>query len=338
MSDGKPIALIGTGSWGTALSILLGGKGRRVRLYARRPEMADALGNDRRNRLYLPDVPLPDTVEVTGDLGDAVAGADLVALAVPTVGMRETVRRLGPLLGRGQVLVSTAKGLETETGFRMSQVIAQELGDRWGERLVVLSGPNLAREVAAGVASTSVAASPDDARCRRVQEAFMTPRFRVYTNPDLIGVELAGALKHIVAIGAGVSDGLGFGDNTKAALVTRGLAEITRLGVALGAQAATFRGLAGVGDLMATCASTASRNHRVGHELAQGHSLDDIVAGMNHMIAEGIPTTRAVHSLSRQVGVEMPIADVIHGLLFAGKSPQDAVNDLMQRAGRSELE
>ena len=338
MADAKPIALIGTGSWGTALSILLGGKGRRVMLYARRQEMADALTADRENCLYLPGVRLPDTIEVVTDLGAVLADAPCVVLAVPTVGMRETVRRMAPLLRDEQLLVITAKGLEVDTGCRMSEVVAQELGGHCADRVVALSGPNLAREVALGIASTSVAASGDAAAAGRAQELFMTPRFRVYTNPDLIGVELGGALKHVIAIGAGVSDGLGFGDNTKAALVTRGLAEITRLGVAMGAQAATFRGLAGVGDLMATCATTASRNHRVGYELAQGRSLDQILAGMNQMIAEGIPTTRAVHSLSRQIGVEMPIADVVHDLLFAGRSPQAAVEELMQRAGRSELE
>lgn len=338
MADSKPVALIGTGSWGTALSILLGSKGCRVRLYARRQEMADALAADRENRLYLPGARLPDTVEVVTDLGAAIAEAECVVLAVPTVGMRQTVRRLAPLLRDEHVLVITAKGLEVDTGCRMSEVVAEELGGRGRDRVVALSGPNLAREVASGIASTSVAASADDALAGRAQELFMTPRFRVYTNPDLIGVELGGALKHVIAIGAGVSDGLGFGDNTKAALITRGLAEITRLGVALGAQAATFRGLAGVGDLMATCASIASRNHRVGYELAQGRSLDEILAGMNQMIAEGIPTTQAVRSLSRRVGVEMPIADVVHELLFAGKSPPAAVDALMQRAGRSELE
>jgi glycerol-3-phosphate dehydrogenase (NAD(P)+) len=338
VAEDRPVALIGTGSWGTALSVLLAGKGRRVALYARRPEMAEALSCDRENRQYLPGFALPDGVRITTDLEAAVAEAEFLVLSVPTVGMRQTARRLAPLLRDDQVVVITAKGLEVDTGHRMSEVIAEETGGRCAGRLVALSGPNLAREVAAGIASTSVAASPDEALAARVQELFMAPRFRVYTNPDLVGVELGGALKHIIAIGAGVSDGLGFGDNTKAALVTRGLAEITRLGVALGAQAATFRGLAGVGDLMATCASAASRNHRVGHELARGHSLDEVLARMNDMIAEGIPTTRAVRSLSRRVGVEMPIADVIHDLLFAGKSPQQAVAELMQRAGRGELE
>lgn len=338
MGDSRaPVAIIGAGSWGTALAVLLGRAGVPVRLWARRAEMAQSLRMRRENQQYLPGVALPDSVEPHADMAAAVAGAAMVVLAVPSQGMRETVRALRPHLMPQHCVISAAKGLEHDTGLRMTEIIAQELPEPWGATPACLSGPNLAAEVAAGIATTTVVACADSDRARRAQELFMQPSFRVYTNPDVIGVELGGALKNIIAIGAGINDGLGFGDNTKAALVTRGLAEMTRLGVALGAAPQTFVGLSGIGDLVATCASRRSRNHYVGYHLALGRPLDDVLAGMD-MIAEGVPTTGAAVRLAEQSGVETPITRAVHAVLFEGLVPLDAVRQLMQREARDERE
>jgi glycerol-3-phosphate dehydrogenase (NAD(P)+) len=339
MSDSRPpTAIIGAGSWGTALAALLGRAGQAVRLWARRKQMAESLRLRRENQQYLPGVTLAESVQPLDDLAAAVAGAEMVTLAVPSQGMRETVRALRPHLAPQHFLISTAKGLEHDTGLRMTQVIAQELPEPWGACPACLSGPNLAAEVAAGIATTSVIACADRERARHAQQLFMQPTFRVYTNSDVVGVELGGALKNVIAIGAGINDGLGFGDNTKAALVTRGLAEITRLGVALGAAAATFIGLSGIGDLVATCASRRSRNHYVGYHLARGRALADILAGMDNMIAEGVQTTRAAVRLAEQAGVDMPITRAVRAVLFEGLQPFQAVRRLMLRDARDECE
>jgi len=334
----RVIAMVGAGSWGTALSIALGGAGRRVRLWARRPELAAAMARDRRNPEYLSEFELPDGVTPTGELGEAVEGAELVVLAVPSQGIRTVCGQLGAHLGDEHIVVSAAKGLDHVTGRRLSETISECLGAGRIRGILVLSGPNLAPEVAAGDATVSVAASDDHALAAAVQAALSTPRFRVYTNPDVLGVELGGVLKNIIAIGAGMSDGLGFGDNTKAALMTRGLAEMTRLGVALGARAETFRGLSGMGDLVATCAGRKSRNHFVGYELARGRKLEDVLAEMAPQVAEGVETTRAAAGLAASAGVEMPIAAAVHQMLFEGLAPKDAVRVLMTRAWRDELE
>ncbi|HUT74670.1 MAG TPA: NAD(P)H-dependent glycerol-3-phosphate dehydrogenase [Armatimonadota bacterium] len=339
MSDSRPpAAIVGAGSWGTALAALLGRAGQAVRLWARRKQMAESLRLRRENQQYLPGVTLAESVEPLDDLGAAVAGAEMVTLAVPSQGMRETVRALRPHLAPQHFLISTAKGLEHDTGLRMTQVITHELPAPWGACPACLSGPNLAAEVAAGIATTSVIACADRERARRAQQLFMQPTFRVYTNSDVVGVELGGALKNVIAIGAGINDGLGFGENTKAALVTRGLAEITRLGVALGAAAATFIGLSGIGDLVATCASRRSRNHYVGYHLARGRALADILAGMDNMIAEGVQTTRAAVRLAEQAGVDMPITRAVHAVLFEDMQPAQAVRRLMLRDARDECE
>ncbi|HUU55338.1 MAG TPA: NAD(P)H-dependent glycerol-3-phosphate dehydrogenase [Armatimonadota bacterium] len=332
------IAMIGAGSWGTALSIALGGAGRPVRLWARRAELARALARDRRNPEYLSEFELPDSVTPTDDLGEAVEGVELVVLAVPSQGIRAVCERLEPYLGDEQIVVSAAKGLDHETGRRLSETIMECVRPGRCRGIAVLSGPNLAPEVAAGDATVSVAASEDRELATEVQGALSTPRFRVYTNPDVLGVELGGVLKNIIAIGAGVSDGLGFGDNTKAALMTRGLAEMTRLGVALGARAETFRGLSGMGDLVATCAGRKSRNHFVGHELAGGRALEDILADIAPQVAEGVETARAALRLAASAGVEMPIATAVQQMLFEGLAPKEAVRALMTRAWRDELE
>jgi len=331
------VAIIGAGSWGTALAALLGRAGLAVGLWARRAEMARSLRLRRENQQYLPGVTLADSVEPHDDMAAALDGAEMVVLAVPSRGMRETVRALRPHLAPQQRLISAAKGLEHDTGLRMTQVIAEELPPPWGACPACLSGPNLAAEVAAGIATTTVVACADPELARRAQQVFMQPTFRVYTNSDVVGVELGGALKNVIAIGAGINDGLGFGDNTKAALVTRGLAEITRLGAALGAAPATFTGLSGIGDLVVTCASRRSRNHYVGYHLALGRALDDILGGMD-MIAEGVPTTRAAVRLAHQAQVEMPITRAVHAVLFEGMQPSEAVRQLMLRDARDECE
>ncbi len=335
-ADKPPIAIIGAGSWGTALSIVLGGAGHPVRLWARRREVAEAISRTRHNPDYLSEFELPDSVAATADPVGAVEGAHIILLAVPSDGMRTICEHLATHVGSGQGIISAAKGLEHGSGRRLSEVIGEILGRRSGP-IAVLSGPNLAPEVAAGIATVSVVASAEEAFAREVQASFSTPRFRLYTNPDVLGVELGGALKNIIAIAAGACDALGFGDNTKAALLTRGLTEITRLGMALGARAETFRGLSGVGDLVATCASRKSRNHRLGYDLARGRRLAEILADMAQ-VAEGVETTRAARRLAEQVGVEMPITAAVYAVLFEGLSPQEAVTALMTRSWRDELE
>jgi len=331
------IAVVGAGSWGTALSIVLGKAGWRVRLWARRAEIAAAVQSGRRNPAYLPEFEFPRTVEATADLRDAVAGARMVVLAVPSDGVGEVCERLADCMQDDQGLISAAKGLEHETGRRLSEVIEEALGPGRQGRIAVLSGPNLAPEVAAEIATASVVACADLDFAAGAQAALSTPRFRVYTNRDVLGVELGGALKNIIAIGAGASDGLGFGDNTKAALMTRGLVEMTRLGVALGARQETFRGLSGMGDLIATCASRKSRNYHVGFEIARGRNLADVLAKMSQ-VAEGVGTTRAALALATRANVDMPITAAVHSVLFEGARAMDAVQQLMARSWRDELD
>lgn len=329
-------AVIGAGGWGTALAILLAGKGVTVRLWARRREQAKELAQARENRAYLPGVPLPETIECTADLAAAVAGAPDVILAVPSQAVREVTRALAAHLKPDQALLNTAKGLERTSLRRLSEVIAAELGPSAGDRLAVLSGPSHAEEAARGIPTTAVVASASPSCAERFQALLMGPSFRLYTNSDLVGVELGGSLKNIIALAAGISDGLGFGDNTKAALVTRGLAEISRLGLQLGAQAATFAGLAGMGDLIATCTSPHSRNARAGREIGRGRPWREVVAA-SPMVVEGIPTTEAAVQLAKSCGVEMPIAEKVHAVLFAGEEPLRAVAALMSRDAKDEL-
>ncbi|HIE52939.1 MAG TPA: NAD(P)H-dependent glycerol-3-phosphate dehydrogenase [Armatimonadetes bacterium] len=337
MSKGsKPIAVVGAGGWGTALAWLLAHKGQRVRLWGRTPELVKRLQTTRENYKYLPGVRLPEHILATADLPAALRDSELIIFAVPSCGVRTIAEQMRASVGFGAIVVSVAKGLDPTTGQRLSEVLAEILPPT--TKIAVMSGPNLSREVVQGIPTTTVVASADPTVARRVQEIFNVPTFRVYTNPDVAGVELGGALKNVIAIGAGISDGLGFGDNTKAALVTRGLAEIRRLGVVLGARAETFSGLTGLGDLVATCASPHSRNRRVGFELGQGRSLEEIVAAMGGMVAEGIPTTATVYRLAQKYGVEMPITAEIYRVLFEGKSPRQAVADLMRRATKGEFD
>lgn len=330
------IAVIGAGGWGTALATLAGGNSHRVSLWARSRATAAELAATRQNKRYLPDVILPAAVDCTADLAGALAGAGIVIFAAPSHAVRAAAAAAAPHIAAGAIIVSAAKGLEVATLKRMSEVIAEEIPAAAG-RIVAISGPNHAEEVGAGQPTATVAASLSRPAAETVQEALMAPRFRVYTNPDIIGVELGGALKNIIALGAGIGDGLGFGDNAKAALMTRGLAEITRLGVAMQARALTFAGLAGIGDLIVTCTSRHSRNRRAGLALAAGKTADEL-EGETGMVVEGIRATLAANELSRRLGVEMPITAEIYRVLYEGASPREAVGRLMGRGKTHELE
>ena len=331
------VAVIGTGSWGTMLAVMLARKGEEIILWARTPEEAEALNSCRENPAFLPQVPFAPGLKVTASLAEALADIHALFLVVPAQTMRENIRRAAPHIPPQALLVSAAKGLEVETALRMSQVIEEELPSSHEAHICALSGPNLVREIAAGKLATSVVASKCEEAARWVQSLLMSPTFRLYTHQDLVGVELCGALKNIIAIAAGAADGFGVGDNAKAGLITRGLAEITRLGVAAGANPLTFAGLAGVGDLVATCSSRHSRNHYVGRELARGRKLAEIQAGMR-MVAEGIYTTKAARKLAQSYGVEMPITEQLYQVLFEDKDPRKIVMEFMLRHPKGELE
>lgn len=330
------IAVIGAGTWGTVAAALVAPRVTTV-LWARRPELAEAIMSTGHNPDYLPEAALPESLTATSKLEAAVPGSETVVMAVPSHGFREVFTRVAPLLDKGAIVVSLTKGIEQGTLSTMTRVMTEVSPELDASRIGVLTGPNLAGEIAAGQPTAAVAAFSDPETGRRVQEIFMGPTFRVYTNEDVIGCELGGALKNVMAIAAGMSDGLGFGDNTRATLITRALAELTRLGVALGGRPETFAGLAGMGDLIATCSSTASRNHRVGVALAEGRSLDEVVGEMR-MVAEGVKTTRSTLDLAAEYGVEMPIAEHVGQVLYEGVHPRDAVLSLMTREARAEEE
>lgn len=330
------VAVIGTTTWGTTLAVLLARKGLAVYLWARSEAEAQGLNAAREHRERLPGVSFPSTLVVTADLEEGLKEAALVILAVPSQGMRENVQRLRRGLGASSLVLSAAKGLEIGSGARMVEVIAEELGATVLGRMAVLSGPNLAKEIAQGLPATTVVAAFRPEVAERVQSLMMTRRLRIYTHSDVIGVELGGALKNIIAIGAGACDGIGYGDNAKAAFITRGLAEITRLGVAAGANPLTFAGLAGVGDLLVTCSSPLSRNRYVGQELARGRPLAVILAELKQ-VAEGVPTTKAARALAQRLGVEMPITEQTYRVLFEGVGLQEAVAGLMEREAKHEL-
>jgi len=328
--------VIGAGSWGTALARLLALKSYSVRLWDVVPESAVEIQELRENRRYLPGVVIPSNVLVTNDLAESVHESELVVLAVPSHAIREVCGLLRPLLPPSATIVNVAKGIETETLLRMSQVVEEALEDT-ASRIVTLSGPSHAEEVGRDIPTTVVVAAKSASAAEKAQDWFMTPRFRVYTNPDLVGVELGGALKNIIALCAGISDGLGFGDNTRAALITRGLAEIARLGVAMGANALTFAGLAGVGDLIVTCTSLHSRNRRAGIALGQGKPLDQVLEEVG-MVVEGVRTTKAAYHLAQSRGVEMPISGEAYKILFEGQNPAVGVANLMLRGKTHEVE
>jgi glycerol-3-phosphate dehydrogenase (NAD(P)+) len=327
------LAVIGAGSWGTTVASLVAPRVPTI-LWARSSERAAAIEQHRENRVYLRGIVLPDDLRVTSDIGLAVEGAELVLMAVPVAGFRSVFTRVAPHLGAHTSVVSLAKGIEIGTRLRMSEVV-REL--RPATPVGVLTGPNLARELAEGQPAASVVAFDDPDRAARTQDYLHSGAFRIYTATDVVGCELAGALKNVMAIAAGISDGLGFGGNTRAALITRGLAELTRLGVASGGQVATFGGLAGVGDLAATCTSAQSRNWSVGHELARGRTLDEIVAG-TEMIAEGVYAASPLVELAHEHGIEMPIAEQIAALVAGLTSPKEALAALLDRPAREEAD
>lgn len=330
------VTVIGTGSWGTTLAVLLAQKGLAVTLWARTPEEAERLQHARENRDFVPGLIFPVGLNVTSALDLALDRAALVLMVVPAQTMRENVRRAREHIPADAVVVSCAKGLEIGTMRRMSEILAEELSAPTRAKIAVLSGPNLFREIADGLPTASVVAAADLGTAQFVQDLMMLPRFRLYTHQDVTGVELGGALKNIIALAAGAVEGFGFGDNAKAMVLTRGLAEMARLAQAAGANPMTLAGLAGVGDLIATCASPHSRNHVVGQRLARGEAIETIRASTK-MVAEGVPTTRAAMQMAQQLGVEMPIAEQVHAVLFENKDPRQAVMDLMTRAAKHEL-
>lgn len=330
------IAIIGAGSWATALATVLAKKGRQVMVWARRDELARQI-NQGENTRYLPGVPIPSGLTAASDLAACLHQAGVVLFGVPSHAFRSTLTTALPLVSKEATLVNVAKGLEEETLFRMSEVFAQVAGQTQLNRYVALTGPSHAEEVGRDIPTAVVVAGQDMARAEQVQDLFMSKYFRVYTNPDLVGLELGGSLKNIIALGTGIADGLDFGDNTKAALMTRGLAEITRLGIAMGANVLTFAGLAGVGDLIVTCTSMYSRNRRCGIEIGKGKSLDEAVASVQ-MVVEGVRTTRAARMLAEKHGVEMPITAETYRVLFNHVPARQAVMNLMGRGRKPEME
>lgn len=337
MTGAARMCIVGAGGWGTALAVVLARRGHHVLLWARRPEIATEIQRTRENSSLLPGVVLPDQIEVTSDLSRiCTQRCNAIVLAVPMHGLRAIARQLNDWRNATSVLVSVVKGLESVTTLRPSQVIHEVLQVAEHE-LCVLSGPSHAEEVAREIPTAVVVASASPQCAREVQQLFFTPRFRVYTHSDPLGVEWGGALKNIVAIACGIGAGLGFGDNTQAALMTRGLAEITRLGCALGARRETFGGLAGLGDMIVTCTSMHSRNRGLGLRIGRGESLPDILKGIAHVV-EGVETARAAWKLARERNIEMPITEQVHAVLFDGKSPSAGLHELLSREARSEEE
>lgn len=331
----RKISVIGAGSMGTAVSILLAGNGHEVQMWTPFKEEAYMINNMHEQVDKLPGAIVPEGVVCTDDLERTLDFSDVLILVIPSQTVRENARKMADLIhGKQKTISCFSKGLEKGTGFRMSEVIRQELGD---VHMVAMSGPCHAEELSKGVPTAYVAASEDKDSAELIQDIFMSPMFRVYTNPDIIGVELGGSIKNVIALCAGISDGLGFGDNTKAALMTRGIAEISRLGKAMGAQVQTFTGLAGIGDLIVTCTSMHSRNRRAGILIGQGKPVDQALKEVK-MVVEGVYTTEPVYKLSQKLDIRMPITAEAYEILFNGKDPRQAVVDLMTRSRKNELE
>lgn len=333
------IAVIGAGAWGTALAVVAGrAGGHEVRLWALEKEVCQAIAQSRTNSLFLAGCPLPAAVSATTDFQAALSGAEIVVSVMPSHHCRRTFEHMAQWLQPQMIFVSATKGIENETLLRMSEVIQEVVGRFCGfsPKIAALSGPSFAQEVAQGRPTAVTVASAEPSLSGRVQKEFSDPGFRIYMNDDMVGVELGGALKNVIAIAAGVCSGLGLGHNTGAALITRGLAEITRLAVACGAQPQTMAGLAGMGDLVLTCTGGLSRNRSVGTALGQGQHLEQIIEGMHGTVAEGVLTTNAALGLARKYGVEMPITEQMYAILHEAKSPHDAIRELMARPGKAE--
>jgi glycerol-3-phosphate dehydrogenase (NAD(P)+) len=335
------IAIIGAGAWGTALSIVAGRNGNhRVRLWAHEQEVCESVETGRVNDLFLPEQTIPASVHATNDLAEALRNAEIVISVMPSNHCRRLFEKMQPFLSAEMLFVSATKGLEDGSLARMTEVIAQVLSakKKFPARIGAMSGPSFAKEAARGDPTAITIASEDHELTQTVQQALSDPRFRLYTNQDVVGVELGGSLKNVIAIAAGVCDGMGLGHNSVAALITRGLAEMTRLVVACGGKRETMSGLAGLGDLVLTCTGGLSRNRTVGVELGRGRQLPDIIAGMHGMVAEGVLTTSAAVGLAKTRRVEMPITEKMHAILHEGKSPREAIHELMTRSAKSETE
>jgi len=330
-----PIAIIGAGGWGTALAVTMARDERDVRLWAYESYLVETVIATRENPIYLPGIKIPEAVHVSNSLGETLCGATIVLMAVPSHVVRSVLSRMVPMLSPEAVFVSAAKGIENETLMRMSEVITDVSAARFIPKVGAISGPTFAPEVARGEPTALVVASPDEKLRLYLQSELSAPRFRLYTNSDLIGVEIAAAVKNVIAIAAGVVEGLGLGSNATAALITRGLVEITRLAVACGGKRETLSGLAGVGDLVLTAYGSLSRNRRVGVALGQGKAINEVVANMR-MVAEGVKTARSTVALARKHNVEMPIVEKMYAVLHEGLAPQVAINDLMERKLKEE--
>ena len=331
------IGVVGAGSWGTALANLLGKKGYPVDLWVFETEVRDEIANLHKNSVFLPGFELSENVRPSNSLDDVVSEKDLVLMVVPSHVFRETAQRIHGRIGRDTIVVTASKGIENKTHLTMSGVIREVLPEIADERIAVLSGPSFAKEVAAEMPTAVTVASQDEKTGGEVQKIFAADYFRVYTNDDLVGVELGGAVKNVIAIAAGIVDGLGMGLNTRAALITRGMTEIRRLGMPMGANPRTFTGLAGIGDLMLTCTGTLSRNHTVGEKIGKGMTLSEILSEMR-MVAEGVKTAKSVYNLSRKLDVEMPITKAVYHVLYDDFSPAEAAYLLMTRDLKSELD
>jgi len=331
------VSIIGAGSFGTALAMILSNNGCQVTLWAREKEVAEAINREHQNPFYLQEVRLPDTVGATSDYALAVREAEMIVIATPSHAVRDVARSILPFLSGDEILVSVSKGIEQDTFMTMSQVLAEVLAERLSEdRIGVLYGPSHAEEVALYKPTTVVAAAYSKSTSRKIQDTFMSPSFRVYQNHDLTGVEIGGSLKNVMAIAAGIVDGADLGDNAKAALITRGLHEMKRMGMMLGASQDTFSGLTGMGDLIVTCTSRHSRNRMVGYRIGQGETLQQIQSGMT-MVAEGVKTARSVHQWAIRNRVEMPLTEAVYRVLFEGEAPRDLIHELMTRNPKEEI-
>ena len=330
----EKVCVLGAGSWGTALALVVAKKGYNVSMWTLNEEQCNKINKDKENIDYLPGVVIPDNIVVTTNIEEAVKDGTIIVLAVPSQAIRSVCKQIKPFVKDKQILVDVAKGLEKGTGLRLSDVCNQELPNN---KYVVLSGPSHAEEVSRDIPTTVVVSSEDIHIAEIVQDIFMSPKFRVYTNPDVVGVELGGALKNIIAFGAGICDGLGYGDNAKAALMTRGIKEIGRLGVAMGAKASTFSGLSGIGDLIVTCTSMHSRNRRAGILIGQGKTLEETLADVK-MVVEGITATDVAYNVAKELNVEMPITNAIYSVLYDNANPDEVVTELMMRDKTHEVE
>lgn len=330
----EKICVLGAGSWGSALALELAKKGYEISMWTKNQEQAESIKLTRENKNYLPGILFPENIGLTTDIEEAIKGSAVIVLAVPSQAIRSICSKIKPFVKDEQILVDVAKGLEKGTGLRLSEVCKEELPNN---PYVTLSGPSHAEEVARDIPTTVVVASEDLNVAKKIQDIFMSPEFRVYTNPDIVGVELGGALKNIIAFGAGICDGLGYGDNAKAALMTRGISEIGRLGVAMGANKLTFAGLSGIGDLIVTCTSMHSRNRRAGILIGQGKSLEETLEEVK-MVVEGITATDVAHKVAKELNIDMPITNAIYSVLYEGLDPKEVGVALMMRDKTHEME